>query len=58
LYLTITNRTSFEKVYRTKKDAKTKERKGKEGNERMLLVLSVVYYGKMAAQVSRDSQQK
>ncbi len=44
--LTITNRTSFERVYRAQRDAKTKER--------MLLVLNVVYYGKIATHVARD----
>jgi len=44
--LTITNRTSFEKVYRAQKEAKTKER--------MLLVLNVLYYGKIAAHVARE----
>jgi putative transposase len=43
--LTIT-RTAFEKVYRAQRDAKTKER--------MLLVLNVVYYGKIAAHVARE----
>jgi putative transposase len=44
--LTITNRTAFERVYQAQKDAKTKER--------MLLVLNVVYYGKVAAHVARE----
>ncbi|MDN5868065.1 MAG: helix-turn-helix domain-containing protein [Candidatus Nitrosocosmicus sp.] len=45
--MTITNnRTAFERVCRTEKDAKTKER--------MLLVLNVVYYGKIAAHVARE----
>jgi hypothetical protein len=38
--LTIT-RTAFERVYRAQKDVRVKER--------MLLVLNVVYYGKIAA---------
>ncbi len=40
------SRTAFERVYRTQKDAKVKER--------MLLVLNVVYYGKIAAHIARD----
>jgi putative transposase len=39
-------RTSFEKIYRDEEDAKTKER--------MLLVLNVVYQGKMSAHVATD----
>ena len=42
--MTIT-RTAFERVYRAQKDARAKER--------MLLVLNVVYYGKVAAHVAR-----
>jgi transposase len=45
--LTVTsNKTSFEKLYRTEKDVMVKER--------MLLVLNVVYYGKVAAHVVRE----
>jgi putative transposase len=45
--LTLANRESFEKIYRIEQDAKTKER--------ILLVLNVVYQGKIsAAQVARD----
>jgi len=44
--LTLANRESFEKIYRYEQDAKTKER--------MLLVLNVVYHGKVAAHVARD----
>jgi putative transposase len=45
--LALTNRESFEKIYRYEQDVKTKER--------MLLVLNVVYQGKVsAAQVARD----
>ncbi len=40
------SRTAFERVYRTQNDAKVKER--------MLLVLNVVYYNKIAAHVVRD----
>ncbi len=43
--MTIT-RTAFERVYRAQKDAREKER--------MMLVLNVVYYGKVAALVARD----
>jgi len=43
--LTIT-RTSFERVYRSELDAKTRER--------MLLVLNVAYRGMVAAHVARD----
>ena len=38
---------SFEKIYRIKQDAKTKERM-------LLLVLDVAYHGKVAAKVARD----
>jgi len=44
--LTLANRESFEKIYRYEQDAKTKER--------MLLVLMVVYQGKISANVARD----
>jgi putative transposase len=45
--LTLANRESFENSYRIEQDAKTKER--------ILLVLNVVYQGKIsAAQVARD----
>ena len=37
---------SFKKIYKREQDVKTKER--------MLLVLNVVYQGKVAAQVARD----
>ena len=43
--MTIT-RTAFEKIYRAQKDVRVKER--------MLLVLNVVYYGKIAAHVTRE----
>jgi len=43
--LTLT-KASFEKIYSSEQDAKTKER--------MLLVLNVVYHGTVAAHVSRD----
>jgi transposase len=43
--LTIT-RTAFERVYRAQKDVRVKER--------MLLVRNVVYYGKIAAHVTRE----
>ena len=43
--MTIT-KTSFERVYRSELDAKTKER--------MLLVLNVAYHGMVAAHVARD----
>jgi hypothetical protein len=43
--LTIT-RTAFERVYRAQRDVRVKER--------MLLVLNVVYYGKIAAHVTRE----
>ena len=39
-------KTSFEKIYRDEEDAKTKER--------MLLVLNVVYQGKISAHVATD----
>jgi transposase len=39
-------RESFEKIYRYEQDVKSKER--------MLLVLNVVYQGKVSAQVARD----
>ena len=39
-------RTSFERIYRSEQDVKTKER--------MLLVLNVVYQGMVAAHVARD----
>ncbi|MER5175531.1 MAG: helix-turn-helix domain-containing protein [Candidatus Nitrosocosmicus sp.] len=39
-------RESFEKIYKHEQDVKTKER--------MLLVLNVVYQGKISAQVARD----
>lgn len=39
-------RTTFERVYRTEKDARIKER--------MLLVLNVIYYDKIAAHVVRE----
>jgi len=44
--LTLANRESFEKIYRYEQDAKTKER--------ILLVLMVVYQGKISADVARD----
>jgi putative transposase len=44
--LTLT-RESFEKIYRHEQDVKTKERM-------LLLVLNVVYQGKVPAQVTRD----
>jgi putative transposase len=43
--LTLT-KTSFERIYRSELDAKTKER--------MLLVLNVAYHGMVAAHVARD----
>src|SRR3954453_3604458 len=47
IHLTLANRESFENSYRDEQDAKTKER--------ILLVLNVVYQGKIsAAQVARD----
>ena len=45
IHLTLTGE-SFEKIYRSEQDVKTKER--------MLLVLNVVYQGKVSAQVARD----
>ena len=44
--MALTNRESFEKLYRYEQDVKTKER--------MLLVLNVIYQGKVSAQVARD----
>ena len=45
--MTLVNRESFEKIYGYEQDVKTKER--------MLLVLNVIYQGKVsAAQVARD----
>jgi putative transposase len=44
--LTLANRESFEKVYRIEQNVKAKER--------ILLVLNVVYQGKISAQVARD----
>ncbi|MDN5867743.1 MAG: helix-turn-helix domain-containing protein [Candidatus Nitrosocosmicus sp.] len=41
----VDKKTSFERFCRTEKDAKVKER--------MLLVLNVVYYGRIASQVAR-----
>jgi transposase len=38
--------TEYERIYRAQKDAKVKER--------MLLVLNVVYHGKVAAHVARE----
>ncbi|MER5175936.1 MAG: winged helix-turn-helix domain-containing protein [Candidatus Nitrosocosmicus sp.] len=46
IHLTHTPRESFEKIYKHEQDVKTKER--------MLLVLNVVYQGKVPAQVARD----
>jgi putative transposase len=46
IHLTLANRESFEKIYRYEQDAKTKER--------MLLILNVVYQGKVSAQVAKD----
>ncbi len=43
--MTITQ-TAFERIYRAQKDTKVKER--------MLLVLNVIYYNKIAAHVARD----
>jgi transposase len=40
-------RESFEKIYRYERDIKAKERM-------LLLVLNVVYQGKVSAQVARD----
>jgi hypothetical protein len=39
-------KTSFERAYRVEKDVKVKEM--------MLLVLNVVYHGKIASQVAKD----
>jgi putative transposase len=39
-------KTSFERAYRVEKDVKVKER--------MLLVLNVVYHGKVASQIAKD----
>ena len=44
--MTLINKASFERSYRIEKDVRVKER--------MLLVLNVVYYGKVAAQVARE----
>jgi putative transposase len=44
--LTLANRESFEKIYRIEQNVKAKER--------MLLVLNVIYQGKISAQVARD----
>ena len=44
--MTLVNKASFERSYRIEKDVKVKER--------MLLVLNVVYYSKVAAQVARE----
>jgi transposase len=44
--LTLINKTSFERSYRIEEDVRVKER--------MLLVLNVVYYGKVAAQVVKE----
>ena len=44
--MTLANRESFEKIYRIEQNVKAKER--------MLLVLNVVYQGKISAQVARD----
>ena len=40
------NKISFERSYRMEKDVKVKER--------MLLVLNVVYHGRIAAHVAKD----
>ncbi len=45
-HLTIA-KDSFEKIYRIKQDAKTKERM-------LILVLNVAYYGKVAVHVAKD----
>ena len=42
----LVNKISFERFYRIEKDVKVKER--------MLLVLNVVYHGRIAAQVAKD----
>ncbi|CAN5807483.1 hypothetical protein BH23THE1_BH23THE1_26200 [soil metagenome] len=44
--MTIINKISFERSYRMVKDVKVKER--------MLLVLNVVYQGRIAAHVAKD----
>ena len=44
--LSLANKASFEKIYRSEQDVKTKER--------MLLVLNVVYHGMIAAHVATD----
>jgi transposase len=44
--LTLANRESFEKICRYEQDVKTKER--------MLLILNVVYQGKVSAQIAKD----
>jgi putative transposase len=44
--LILVNKISFERFYRMEKDVKVKER--------MLLVLNVVYHGRIAAQVAKD----
>ncbi len=44
--MTVTNKTSFERMYRTEKNVNVKER--------MLLVLNVVYCGKVAAHMARE----
>ena len=43
----IDKKASFEKMYRIEKDVKVKER--------MLLVLNVVYYGKIATHVAKET---
>ena len=45
MYLNLTL-TTFEKIYRSEQDVKVKER--------MLLVLNVVYHGRVASQVARE----
>ena len=47
--MTLANRESFEKIYRIEQNVKAKER--------MLLVLNVVYQGKISAHVARDLHQ-
>ncbi len=47
--MTIT-RTTFEKMYRAEKNTRIRER--------MLLVLNVPYYDKVATHVARDSQEQ
>jgi len=44
--LSITKKTSFERVYRSEQDVRTKER--------MLLILNVVYFGEVATHVARE----